>query len=459
MVTFVNRVNELAELRRWWDLDRPRPAMLWGRRRVGKTALLAEFAKDLPAVFHTGTGQAVPGELADLSRKVSERDPRALRDLAERPYRDWQEALEDLAALAEDQPMLVVLDEFPELVRSSPELPNVIRAFLDRTHGHTRLRLLLCGSAVQYMESALEYRAPLYGRFDLTLQLHPFTPSESALMLPEVSPATRAVVHGLLGGVPLYLSWWDQDESVTENLRRLLCRPGAALLSEGQLILATEAEPGELPAAVLHAIAAGKTKHNEIKDWVGAEPTRTLDRLVRMRMVERLQPVTETATSRRRIYRITDNLLAFYLSVVNRHVPEIERGLGESILPTIMRSLDDHLGDPWEAAFRDHLRRMAVRGDLASDVVAVGPYWTADGGNEIDALVLAGRAREPVLAGEAKWAKEVSAPRIAARLQRKLESLPGDQAEVQLAVCAREQVHDAPDGTRSITAADIYAPK
>src|SRR4051794_19255724 len=121
---FVNRTSELAELRRWWDSRNPRPAMVWGRRRVGKTALLAEFARGKPAVFHTGTGQAAAGELADLSRKIAEFRPRPLRNLAEQPYRDWQDALTDLAALAEPTPLLLVLDEFPELVHSSPELPG-----------------------------------------------------------------------------------------------------------------------------------------------------------------------------------------------------------------------------------------------------------------------------------------------------------------------------------------------
>ncbi len=425
---------------------------------MGKTVLLGEFARDVPAVFHTGTGQAAAGELADLSHKVAQLQPRPLRNLAERPYRSWQEALEDLATLAEKAPLLLVLDEFPELVHTSAELPGIIRAFLDRTHGHTELRLLLCGSAVRHMEALLDSRAPLYGRFDLTLQLHPFTPAESALMLPDLAPADRAVVHGIVGGVPLYLSWWDQSASINDNIQRLVCRPFAPILSEGRLILTTEIDKGDLPAAVLHAIAAGKTKHNEIREWVKADPTRTLDRLIQLRLVERLVPVTETAASRRKLYRITDNLLAFYLNVVNRHLPEIERGLGRSILPVILGSLDDHLGGPWEAAFRDQLRRMAIAGEIAPEVVAVGPFWTADGHNEIDALVLAGRSRQPVLAGEAKWAKTVSAQKIVASLTRKIDALPGKPHDIQFAVCARETVTHQTEGVRVITAAEIFEP-
>jgi uncharacterized protein len=455
---FVNREEELAALRRWREKGSGRAAVVWGRRRVGKTALVQQFAQGQRTVFHTGAGRSSQGELALLARQASAVARSRLRDLAARPYTDWDDALDDLADAARDDPLLVVLDEFPELVSTSPELPGVLRAFLDRVQHRTKLRLLLCGSAVRYMEQLQEHRAPLYGRFDLTLAVHPFRPHEAGAMLPDLAAPEQALVYGLVGGVPLYLTWWDQNTSVRENLRRLACRPGAALLTEGQLVLATEAEHGEYPAAVLYTIAGGHTRYGEIKDALRAEPARTLDRLQELRLVDKVLPVTDANRSRRVIYRVADNFLAFYLGVLSRFRAEIERGLGDSILTVLMQSLDDHLGHRWEDMFRQHIRRLAAAGTLGNGIVAVGEWWSDDANTQLDVVAVAGRERRPVLAGAAKWARRQRGDRLSRQVLAKAQHLPGvdDVDSLRIVVCAREKLENIPRDVLGVTAYDVF---
>ncbi len=456
MLQFVNREEELDRLERWWSTAGARPGLVWGRRRVGKTALLHRFADGKRVLFHTGAARSTSGELAMFSRATLRAFPDGSRDLAGRPFTDWDDALDTLATLATTEPVLVVLDEFPEIVSTSPELPGVLRAFLDRSARTTNLRILLCGSAVRTMQALQEERAPLYGRFDLTISLHPFRPHEAARMLPRLAPEDRALVYGLVGGMPLYLSWWDQDADVAANLRRLVATPGAPLLTEGELVLATEVEGGEYPAAVLEAIAGGRTRYQQIKDGIRAEPARTLDRLIELRLVDRMAPVTESARSRRRAYRIADPFLAFYLGTLGRYRVEIERGLGPSVLRVLIAGLDDHMGPVWEEAFRDHLRLLAADGRFG-DVVAVGPWWAENGTQEIDAVALAGRSRVPVLVGEAKWARSVNARPVLAELRAKAAAGLGFGSEALIAaVAARSRVTAADRDALVLTAADIF---
>ncbi len=382
--------------------------------------------------------------------------PDALRDLSARPYQTWDEAFDNLARYAATEPLLVVIDEFPEVAAAVPDIEGILRAFLDRARGRTALRVLLCGSAVRTMQAIQEYRAPLYGRFDLTMQLHPFRPHEASEMLPSLRPADRAVVYGVVGGMPLYLSWWDQNAPIRDNLMHLACTPDGRMLVEGDLVLATEAGHGEHMEAVLQAIATGRTRHNEIADNTGIDPTRTLRDLTTLRLAERLIPVTESARTRRRIYRISDNFLAFFLGVLSPFRGEIDRGLGKSIINAVIGAIDEHMGGAWEEAFRDHLRLRAVEGDLGrDDVVAVGSWWR-DGGSQIDAVALAGRSREPFLVGEAKWSKRINAARVKAGLAVKAAGLVLEPESLRYAVCGREQVEHADLDTLVVTAAEIF---
>jgi hypothetical protein len=129
------------------------------------------------------------------------------------------------------------------------------------------------------------------------------------------------------------------------------------------------------------------------------------------------------------------------------------------VIPALERELNDHMGGPFEEAFREFLWEQANTGLLgADDIVAIGPWWQSGGQDQIDAVVLAQPAltRVPVAVGEAKWARSVDGSRIKAKLIVKAAALTKDVDRLRYVVCARNEVNRADNDTIVVTAADIF---
>jgi AAA+ ATPase superfamily predicted ATPase len=458
---FINRTSELAELGGWWERPGASMALVWGRRRVGKTALIGRFAEGRRSVFYTARGSGLQDELASFATKIPGDLDLGGRRLDLAPFSSWEDVIATLARAARSEPLLLVLDEYPELATGDPAIDTRLRAVWEEVKSETKLKVLLCGSAVRAMQAMAEYRSPLYGRFDLRLPVHAFQPHEAALMLPDLSAADRAMAWGICDGIPLYLSWWDQSAGVRDNLLRLACHPGAPLRTEGDFILATDGVAGGLAKQVLGAIASGRSRHSEIVDAVTAtrQVARVLDDLEALRLVERVLPATDDPRTRsgRTTYRIADNFLAFWLGHLEQYTGEIDRGQSAAVANALIRRLDNHMGPRYEEAFRVHLRRLVAAGEFGAEALRVGAFWTRGGDQvEIDAIVLGGQPAVALAVGECKWAERVSGAALVAQLRERARALPRVAADLRYVICARERVTSA-KGALAITASDIFA--
>jgi AAA+ ATPase superfamily predicted ATPase len=463
---FVNREQELAALERWWETPGAGLSVVWGRRRVGKSWLLRHWADGKRAVVHVARNQPAGAELAALAAGLAAVAPTARRDLLARPFHDWDDAFDVLAEAAAGERLLVIVDEFPELLKASPGLESALRAIWERVDGTCQLKVVLCGSAVRAMEAVQQQDAPLFNRMTLRLQVHPFRVQEIGRMLPAASPLERAAAWGVCGGMPFYLAAWDDDQPFRANVQRLFCNDHALLLGEGEFVLATEDIAGggreRLPEQVLRAVAGGSTSFTAVRSAVRALPTRVLSDLEGLRLLRRVQPVTERPSTKLSYYRIADNFLAFWLTVIERYRPAIEQGLGRQVLDVVLAEFDDFMGARWEDALRDHVRALAADGRLPGGIVDVGEVWRRQTGPQedpcqLDLVAVAGRRREVAVLGEAKWAKRRSAGQLIADVRRK-----ATEASLQLApepvyvACARDVLTNVPAGTLTVTAHDIF---
>ena len=258
---FVGRGAELGALASAYRSKDGQLVLLYGRRRVGKTYLLQRFSEGRRTVFYQATRQAEKTELEQFTAEVA-------KQFGDFPpgyvFPTWQAALEFVGDKARDRRIAVILDEFPYLCESTNGLPSVIQRWWDQ-HGRTSgVMLVLCGSAQNFMTELEAGAAPLHQRFTKRIALGPLAYREASEFVPELSPADRAMVYGVLGGTPLYLREWNQHHSKRENLLRLFGDPAGLLVDSARLVLHTDLGDSSASYRALSAVANGATKRNEI---------------------------------------------------------------------------------------------------------------------------------------------------------------------------------------------------
>lgn len=402
---FVNRREELRILDD--HLSRPGPALfvLYGRRRVGKTALLERVLDAREgAAYHVATQSTLIDELGRLSATLA---------------RAWQQPLLGIqpltstaalmAALESAPPGVLVIDELPYLIESDPALPGLLQASWDRRLSHGGLKLIVCGSSISMMESTFfSRRGPLFGRRTGQLRLGPLAPQHLAEIFPWRTVDVLELA-ALFGGVPGYLNRLDPQADLLTNLSNHLLRRGEPLYEEVPFLLREELREPRVYHAILAAIAAGATRFGEISSKIGldrANLSRYLGVLAELGLVTREVPVTEPnpEKSRKGLYRIADPFVATWFALVHPNRDLIERGLIDEVLrERIMPALPGLLSRSVERVFVELLRGSALVAEIPFQPAYAGRYWSPT--TELD-VVLLDAERRAALVCELKWTRQ-----------------------------------------------------
>lgn len=417
---FVGRRQELSLLERLYQTGKFEFIGVYGRRRVGKTALLTEFTRHLRTGWCAAVEDDAALNLRILSQAVySLQHPEADPDLAP-TYPDFRLAMEAAFAAAHDERAVLVIDEFPYLARSYPAFPSVLQASIDAHQGDSKLFLVLCGSSLSFMkEQLLDRKSPLYGRRTAQLELKPFDFFESREFFPGADPVVAADMYGMVGGVPLYLLQLDASRSLEQNIESVFLDPSSILYEEPMNLLKQEVSKASPYNAVISAIAGGASQHNEIAAKAGLESGALdyyLKELVRIGLLGREEPVTGKG-GRKALWKLTDNLFRFWYRFVRPRQALVERGLGEAVAPSIVAALPEYLGPVFEDICRDWVWRQLASGELGFEVTDIGRWWGNDPAarEEAEIDVVAINGSETVMVGECKWRNE---PTDAAQLEK-----------------------------------------
>jgi hypothetical protein len=427
---FVDRESELAALETAWRSEHAEFIVVYGRRRVGKTALLRAFCESRQHAFWVASLSSETLLRRSFTDAVWQVD-HPTGGQAGYSYESWERAFVALGELAQDRRLVVVIDEFPYLVNADPSIPSVLQKVWDEHLQHTRLMLILCGSHIGMMErELLLYRAPLYGRRTGQIHLRPLPLRATTALFPEYDAVQQIETYAVLGGIPAYLTQWDSHQSLLANVEQRILNPASYLYLEPQFLLREELQEPRNYFALLQAIAQGKTRLNEIIQTTGMErgpASRYLAILQDLHLVERRVPVTERQPdkSRRGIYRLRDPFLAFWFRFVAPHFSTLEVGHTAPIARRVADELSQFVGPVFEDLCREWVMEQAALRRLPFLPERIGAWWNNE--EEID-LVAVGE--EVLLVGECKWTSRPVGTNILDDLKRKAYLLMGSERKV-----------------------------
>lgn len=403
---FVGRERELKKLQSLYNGNQFQFVVFYGRRRVGKTTLINEFIKDKEAVYYMAIEGTKKENLAGLSRVLLNAGSKA----GSPEFPDFNNLLLYIDSLCARQKRLVlVIDEFPYLAASCPAISSMLQSHIDHCWKDSGLFLILCGSSMSFMEEqVLGYKSPLYGRRTAQFKIHPFTFFEACHLLSGFSQEEQAVIYGITGGVPEYLSRIEPDKSLDDNIIDLFFDESGRLFEEPVNLLKQELKEPATYHSIISAIAGGASRLNDISTKVGMETSgcsNQLSSLISLGMIRKEVPITENATSRKTLYRLEDSMLLFWYRFVRPNLSGITRGVGEAIYKTIVQpQINDFMGKIFENICLQYLFHPKVYGSLSFAVGNAGPWW---GNNpkkkcreEIDMMAVQNTS---AIFGECKW--------------------------------------------------------
>ncbi len=457
---FIGRERECAVLERAYHAPGSTFIPVYGRRRVGKSELIKHFIQDKPALYFLGKQAPARMQVREFLRNGAS----ALKQpLLEQAWADdWQKALDLILEQAGgDRKIVLVMDEFQWTVAASPELPSILQSFIDSDWGgRCKVLLILCGSYMGFMEKkVLGEKSPLFGRRTGQIFLQPFSFLEAGEFHPHWSATEKAKVFFICGGIPYYLQFFSQTESLDTNIRNNFLNEFSALAREPEFLLREELQELKKYFGILTALSAGAVTNREMARITGIEERALfyyLKTLMELGYIARHYPLTSSKPNPKQVrYKLQDPLLRFWFRFVYPNGSAIyQMDANNAFLNLIKPHLESYFWHCFEAMCRDALGFLYQKEKLTCSY-EIGEYW--DKSVQID---IVGYRRDGFVdICECKWGKISSMEGLIKELERKIAAYPNkDNKTINPRLFIRARHHQSDDSKAQVhSLEDLYA--
>ena len=370
----IGRKEELNHLYELYSNSSFEFLVMYGRRRVGKTTILQEFAESTNSIFFPAREKNDALNLEDFSKVIQYHFDKTF--IAS--FQSWEDAFNYIGTKANER-TAIIIDEFPYIIDENPSVKSILQHVIDHSWKNKNLFLILCGSSVSIMESdVMGRKSPLHDRQTSSLEIKPFDYLESSAFFPNYSNEDKLLAYGILGGIPRYLEAFDPNRSMEENIASKIIRNGAYLHEEPDNLLKAELRETNVYSSILSAIANGRNKIMDIANYIHEERSKVAKYLITLqtlRLIEKRIPCGDPETSKKSIYVIKDNFFKFWFRYEFTNNSYYAMLGSKNAAAEIMEDISNLMGDAFEEICKEYIIHLAKQGKLPFIPYHLGKWW------------------------------------------------------------------------------------
>lgn len=379
---FIGREQELKFLNDAYSSNHAEMVVLYGRRRVGKTELITKFCEDKPNIFYASKECLDSVQLKAFSNVVISYSPEIFKFLE--TFKDWEQAFSAMSEISCDKKLVIVIDEFPYMVKSNKSIPSILQNLWDHSLKNKNIMFILSGSSMSFIEDEiLGYKNPLYGRTTGIYKLEPLPYTDAIKFFPNYSHEDKIIAYSILGGIPHYLQQFAPNKTIEENIKNTILRRGSILYNEVEFLLHEELREPSTYNSVIEAVALGNTEYNTILTKTFIEQ-RTLSvyikNLTNLGILKKEMPALskakEKAGQNKGIYVLTDNFFRFWYAFCYPNISLLEKGSTELVWKMFIKdNLHDFASKTFENVSIEYLYIANESGKLPIVFTEFGRWW------------------------------------------------------------------------------------
>ncbi len=384
---FIGRKAELAQLRPFLSKKTASLLVIKGRRRIGKSRMVEEFAKN--NTFYKFTGLApVEGVTAQTQRNEFARQLSEQLNVPILETTDWGALFFLLGRLVQTGRLIILFDEISWMAEGDPAfLSKLKNAWEDAFKKNPRLILILCSSVSTWIDKNIISSTGYFGRISWTMHLDPLPLSDCYAMLTAQGFKTTDMeilkILSVTGGVPWYIEQMDPKLSADDNIKRQCFTPGGILVNDFDLIFhELFSRRDKIYKRIIQSLVNGPADLSTIA--VSAEYPKSgrlseyLDDLTEAGFVSKDETWSLRTGKRVRLYnyRLSDNYLRFYLKYIQPRKSHIEKRLLASIQLSVLPGWETSMGFQFEnLVVNNRLELLSALKIKPEDVVGANPFF------------------------------------------------------------------------------------